>query len=107
MVYNAAPVPTSAQKLVVVGGTEATNVPLAQPMIPMNNNYGYGQPVYYNYNPEAVAPQNYGNQQPPQYAPPSGIPNAEPSAYPSYQPYAPYGGQQQPQPMVLPPNQPY
>ena len=62
IVYNAAPVPTSAQKLIVVGGSEATNVPLAQPMIPANSNYGYGQPIY------------YANQQ--QYAAPSGIPDA-------------------------------
>ena len=81
----------------VVGGTDATNVPLAQPMIPANNNYGYGQPIYYANQP-----------QPGQYAAPSGIPDAQPSGYPSYQPYNQYAGQQQyPQPMVLPTNQPY
>ncbi len=62
-------------------------------MIPANINYGYGQPIY------------YANQQ--QYAAPTGIPDAQPSAYPSYEPHAPYGNQQYNQPMVLPANQPY
>ena len=70
------------------------------------SNYGYGQPVYYNYDPQNMvpqAPQNYGYQ--PAFVPPATgaypVPNAEPSAYPAYQPYAPYAPAQ-PQPQVLP-----
>ena len=69
-VYNPEPIPNTAQKLVVVGGVEASTVPLAQPMMPTNNNYGYGQPVYYN--PSQAAGGNIpsyqpyaGSQQPP------------------------------------------
>lgn len=50
-------------------------------MMPAYPNYGYGQPVYYNYDPQNAVPQAYGSQQPPQYAAPQVYGSQQPPQY--------------------------